>query len=159
MIVQSFEIANLKLLHRRLGDLPQVQLMQLSENKAMPADRVALGISRNWAELLTPEGIAEIATYADYLAPHFRDLIPLGADGRLAAPTPLIAQAHAAGLLIGTWTFRPENHFIAGDYRNAAGDGARNPEGSVAEMRRYIAAGVDAFFTDDPALGRLAVDS
>ncbi len=159
VIVQSFEIANLKLLHRRLGDLPQVQLMQLSENKAMPADRVALGISRNWAELLTPEGIAEIATYADYLAPHFRDLIPLGADGRLAAPTPLIAQAHAAGLLIGTWTFRPENHFIAGDYRNAAGDGARNPEGSVAEMRRYIAAGVDAFFTDDPALGRLAVDS
>ena len=35
---------------------------------------------------------------------------------------------------------------------------ARNPEGSVAEIRRYLEAGIDAFFTDDPALGRRAVD-
>ncbi|TPD89519.1 glycerophosphodiester phosphodiesterase, partial [Stenotrophomonas maltophilia] len=31
-------------------------------------------------------------------------------------------------------------------------------EGSIAEMRAYLATGIDAFFTDDPALGRQAVD-
>ena len=28
----------------------------------------------------------------------------------------------------------------------------------IAEVRAYLDAGVDAFFTDDPALGRQAVD-
>ena len=38
------------------------------------------------------------------------------------------------------------------------GDAARNPEGSIAEMQRYLVTGLDAFFTDDPALGRRAID-
>ena len=29
--------------------------------------------------------------------------------------------------------------------------------GSIAEMKRYIATGIDGFFTDDPALGRAAL--
>jgi glycerophosphoryl diester phosphodiesterase len=28
----------------------------------------------------------------------------------------------------------------------------------VADVRSFVAAGVDGFFTDDPALGRAAVD-
>jgi glycerophosphoryl diester phosphodiesterase len=158
VIVQSFEIANLKWLHPRLADMPNVRLMQLTESDAAPADRAASGDNRKWAELLTPAGVKQVASYAHFLAPYFRDLIPLDASGKLTTPTPLIAQAHAAGMLVGTWTFRPENHFLAVDFRDAAGDGARNPAGSVAEMRRYLAAGVDAFFTDDPAIGRIAVD-
>jgi glycerophosphoryl diester phosphodiesterase len=159
VIVQSFEIANLRALRPRLAGRANIRLMQLTENSAVPADRAARGDTRPWRELLTPAGVADIAHYADFIAPAFRNLIPLGPDGRLTAPTPLIDQAHQAGLLVGTWTFRPENHFIAADFRNAAGDGARNPAGSVAEMRRYLAAGIDAFFTDDPALGRIAVDT
>ena len=62
-------------------------------------------------------------------------------------------------MLVGTWTFRPENHFIAADFKDASGDAARNEAGSVAEIRRYLAEGIDGFFTDDPALGRRAVDS
>ncbi len=159
VIVQSFEIANLRHLRPLLAGMPNVRLMQLTQNVAVPADRAAGGDNRSWADLLTPAGIADIAGYADFIAPNFRDLIPQGPDGRLAAPTPLIARAHAAGLLVGTWTFRPENRFITTDYRNDAGDGARNPAGSIAEMRHYLSAGVDAFFTDDPALGRQAVDA
>jgi len=158
VIVQSFEVANLRALHRSLADMHNVQLMQLTEDAESPADRVAAGDSRRWAERLTPAGIADIARYADYLAPYARDLIPLTPDGRLGTPRDIIAEAHRAGLLVGTWTFRPENHFLAADFRDKAGDGARNPAGSVAEIRRYIAAGIDAFFTDDPALGRIAVD-
>ena len=73
--------------------------------------------------------------------------------------TGLIERAHEAGLLVCAWTFRPENKFLPRDFRNGAGENARNPAGSLEEMRRYVEAGVDAIFTDDPALGRQAVDS
>jgi len=115
-------------------------------------------MKRTYADIVTPLGLSEIATYADYLAPSTRMIIPLAPDGRLARPTGLVEAAHRAGLLVGTWTFRPENHFLAADFRNDQGDSARNPAGSVAEMQRYLALGLDAFFTDDPALGRQAID-
>ena len=164
VLVQSFEVATLKLLRRamvggKLAGQDNIQLMQLiGEPGELPADVAANGGHQNYAAMLTPAGLAEIATYADYVAPNSRALIPLLADGSLGAPTSLIADAHAAGLLVGTWTLRPENHFLPPKLRDGAGDGARNPQGSIAEMRRYIAAGIDAFFTDDPALGRMAVD-
>jgi len=159
VIVQSFEIGNLKALKARLAGQTNVRLMQLTENSAVPADRAAAQDRRKWAERLTPAGIAEIATYADFIAPNFRDLIPLSADGHLAAPSGLIAAAHQAGLLVGTWTFRPENRFLAADFRDGAGDGARNPAGSIAEIRRYLDAGIDALFSDDPALVREALSA
>ena len=46
---------------------------------------------------------------------------------------------------------------MAAEFRKGEAN-ARNPDGSVAEMRAYLATGIDAFFTDDPALGRRAVD-
>jgi len=161
VIVQSFEIGNLQRLRRLLGRAPNFQLMQLTENtdEEKPADRAAVQDMRTWAERLnTQKGLAEIAEYADYVAPYTRDLIPWGPDDHLMPPTGLIERAHEAGLLVCAWTFRPENKYLARDFRNNAGDNVRNPEGSVAEIRRYIEAGVDAFFTDDPALGRRAVD-
>ena len=75
----------------------------------------------------------------------------------LGQPSALVEDAHKAGLRVEPWTFRPENRFLAADFRNGAGDDIRNEAGSIAEMKRYIAAGLDGFFTDDPALGRLAV--
>jgi glycerophosphoryl diester phosphodiesterase len=105
---------------------------------------------------MQPAGMAEVARYADILAPELRDIIPLGPDGRLGTPTSLVANAHKAGLLVQPWTFRPENHFLAKNFQSAAGDAARNEAGSIAEIRAYLAAGIDGFFTDDPALGRAA---
>lgn len=158
VIVQSFEIANLKWLRSRLGKRKNIKLMQLTEGSEVPADRVLAGDKRTWRERLSPRGLAGIARYADYLAPWSRDLLPLAPDGSLGEAAPLIAMAHDAGLLVGTWTFRPENHFLATNYRSGAGEGARNPAGCIAEITRYLDAGIDAFFTDDPALGRVAVD-
>ncbi|MNY82671.1 hypothetical protein D3C86_2249190 [compost metagenome] len=55
------------------------------------------------------------------------------------------------------YTFRPENPFLPTALRQGA-ETARNPEASMAEMRVFLQAGIDALFTDDPALGRRAVD-
>ena len=157
--IQSFEVANLKVLRQKLGRPKNIRLMQLvGEAKQVPADFMAAGSARTFGELTTAAGMREIATYADVVAPPTRSIIPLAAGGKLGQPTSFVADAHAAGLLVHIWTFRPENLFMATDFRKGA-PSERNPEGSVAEMRRYIAEGIDGFFSDDPALGRLAIDS
>lgn len=158
VIVQSFEVANLKALKPKLP--ANVQTMQLIGDPTQgPADFVAAGDKRVWRDLFTPAALAEMATYADWFSPATRMYRPLGKDGRLMPSTGLAEAARKAGMLVGCWTFRPENHFLAADFRNGAGDGARNPEGSVEEIRQYLALGLDGFFTDDPALGRKAVES
>ncbi len=158
--IQSFEVANLKYLRGKIGISPRVKLMQLvGEPGMIPADIAAAKGKTTFGKLTTRAGLKEMARYADVVAPATRGVIPLGPDGRLGAVSPIVADAHAAGLLVQVWTFRPENRFLAADFRNDAGDDARNPQGSVAEIRRYLAAGIDGFFTDDPALGRQAVDA
>jgi len=157
--IQSFEIANLRYLRSKLGRPAHIKLMQLmAEGPIRPADVAAAGGQLTFDAMATPAGLREIAGYADVVAPSTRSIIPLAPDGRLAQPRSFVADAHAAGLLVRVWTFRPENRFLAGDFRSADGDNARHPAGSIAEIRRYLATGIDGFFTDDPALGRAAVD-
>lgn len=157
LVIQSFEVGNLKALRLKIG--ANVQLMQLIGDPTQPPpDFAARGIERRYKDLVSKAGLAEIATYAAYLAPPVRMIIPLGPDGRLTTPTGLVEAAHAAGLRVGVWTFRPENHFLAANFRDDKGDSARNPSGSIAEIKRYLSTGLDAFFTDDPALGKSAID-
>jgi glycerophosphoryl diester phosphodiesterase len=56
----------------------------------------------------------------------------------------VIEAAHAAGLLIHTWTFR----------NDASGYGFANPQ---AEMAYYFSLGVDGVFTDFPNTGVAAL--
>src|SRR3546814_6195566 len=108
----------------------------------------------------TPRGLAGMAAYADWISPYNLALLPRDKDGRLTrTPTSLADNAHAAGLLVASWTFRPENHFLPANLRRGEGAAARNPQGSVAEIRAYLAAGLAAFFHAEPATGRTAVDS
>ena len=153
--MQSFEVGNLRQLRRTLGRGGNVELVRLLGDPAgHPADRADV----TYGKMASPTGLREVAAYADVLGPPVRAVIPLDADGRLSKPTSLVTDAHTAGLKIIPWTFRPENRFLAADFKGGGGDAARSPEGSVAEIRRYLATGIDGFFTDDPALGRRAVD-
>lgn len=155
LVIQSFEVTNLRRLRLRLGRRSNVRLMQLvGDAKERPADLTRI----TFGELTQPDGLDNIAAYADILAPPTRSIIPLDQAGRLMAPTRLAADVHAAGMKLCAWTFRPENRFLAADFRDGMGENARNPAGSIAEIRRYVAAGLDGFFTDDPGLGRRAVD-
>jgi glycerophosphoryl diester phosphodiesterase len=161
--IQSFEVTNLKAIRAKIGHPSNVRLMQLvgagPQAEAMrPADVAAANGSLTFGRMLTPEGLRDIAAYADVVAPPTRAIIPLGADGRLLAPTALVEHAHRAGLRVHTWTFRPENQFLAADFRNADGPNARNEAGSIAEIRRYLQTGIDGLFSDDSALARRAID-
>jgi glycerophosphoryl diester phosphodiesterase len=149
-------------LRRTLGRPGNVRLMQLVVNggklDAMkPADVVAAGGALTFGEMTSPRGLRDIATYADVVAPPTRGVIPLDANDRLGKPFPLVADAHKAGLLVHTWTFRPENMFLAADFRNDAGPNSRNEAGSIAEIRRYIETGIDGLFSDDSAVARAAI--
>jgi len=158
--IQSFEIANLKYMRAKLGRPPHTRLMQLVEPAAgKPADVVKAGNGPSFAEMVTPAGLAEIAAYADVVAPPTRAIIPLGPDKKLGRPTSLVADAHKAGLLVHVWTFRPENYFLAADFQDGNGPAARNEAGSVAEIQAYVRQGLDGFFSDDPGLGRRALDT
>jgi glycerophosphoryl diester phosphodiesterase len=132
-------------------------LQLLWKGDTQPADIAKAGGALTYAQMMTPAGLKDIAAYADGIGPELRSIIPLDANGALGTPTALVRDAHAVGLMVIPYTFRPENHFQASNLRKGA-DNARNAEGSIAEMRAYLATGIDAFFTDDPALGRQAVD-
>lgn len=152
VLIQSFETANLRALRARIDRGGNLRLLQLlGAPGEHPYDTVAAGAPRTYAEMTGTAGLAEIARYADGIGPAWRDLDI--ADGR----SRLVDQARAAGLQVVTYTYRPENHFL-GDYAGPGGPAARHETGSVRQIRAHAALGIDAFFTDDPAVGRRAVD-
>jgi len=158
--IQSFEVANLRYLRGKLGKAhPNIRLLQLLDDTTeQPYDVVTAGSKMSYGDMMTPKGLHEIATYADAIGPNIRAIIPLASDGSLGKPTSLVRDAHAAKLEVHPYTFRPENHFQAKNFWQGNDPKTFNEAGSIAEIRAYLAAGVDAFFTDDPAIGRKAVD-
>jgi glycerophosphoryl diester phosphodiesterase len=158
--IQSFEVGNLRYLRERLGTAhPNIRLLQLlDEPPAQPYDVAAVGGTLDYARMMTPAGLREVAGYADAIGPELRAVIPWRADGRLDQSTGLVGEAHAVGLEVHPWTFRPENPYLAPVFRHGDPQ-APNPAGLVAQIDAYLDAGIDAFFTDDPASGRRAVDA
>ncbi|PSB67646.1 hypothetical protein C7B61_05100, partial [filamentous cyanobacterium CCP1] len=143
IFIQSFEVGNLKELAETIMpaagvDLPIVQLLG---GGGAPYDFVASGDDRTYADLATPEGLAEIATYADGIGPS-KGLIVQTQDDELV-PTSLVEDAHAVGLLVHPYTFRDESVFLAEAYNE-------NPE---LEYELFIRLGVDGYFTDFPITG------
>ncbi len=49
--------------------------------------------------------------------------------------------------------------FLPASLKAQGDDTTRNPSGSVTEIQKYLGTGIDGFFTDDPAVGRQAVDT
>jgi glycerophosphoryl diester phosphodiesterase len=161
VFIQSFEVSNLKDLNQ-MTDVPLVQLFDASN--AQPYDFVVDGDSRTYGDLTNPQGLAEIATYADGIGPWKRLIIPadpvdfngdgqpddLNGDGLISDadyilqdPTSLIEDAHAAGLLVHAYTFRNEDRYLAPEYNG-------NPE---AEYEQFFSLGLDGLFTDFPGTG------
>ncbi|MBL0405595.1 glycerophosphodiester phosphodiesterase [Microvirga aerilata] len=171
VVIQSFEVANLKYLNTRI-DVKLAQLLDaedvdkdgnivLNAPYAQPYDFVVIGDKRTYKDLLTKEGLAEVKSYADILAPWKPYILPskqvdqngdgkaddLNGDGKadeqdrvLAPATSVVKDAHAAGLQVFTWTFRNEPKRLASSFK---GDPA-------AEYKAFYALGVDGLFSDFP---------
>lgn len=143
VFIQSFEVNNLK----ALSKLTKVPLIQLMDAEGGPAD----GAQPSYAAMATPEGLKAVAAYAAGIGP--AKVMVVKNDGTV---TPLVADAHAAGLEVHPWTFRAENFFLPPGLRDGI-----NPAGHgrlVEEISRHLAAGVDGFFTDFPYQGTEARD-
>lgn len=151
VVVQSFEVSNLKALRRQV----RVPLVQLTSATGAPADFVANGDSRTYADLVTPAGLAEIATYADYLGPEKAQVIPLDSAGNLTEPTTLVSDAHDAGLKVVPYTFRNENGFLPTNLRSSSDP--RTYGDIFAEEAAFLAAGIDGFFADQADTALIAV--
>lgn len=137
VIVQCFEVGPLQRLRTRIA----TPLLQLVAAAGRPADRPDL----TYAAMVAPEGLADIAVYADWI----------GADTDLVetapgVPTALVAAAHAVGLKVSAWTFRAENAFLPEADRvgsDPAGHGRLRER-----LDRFAGYGLDAVFLDQPGL-------
>jgi glycerophosphoryl diester phosphodiesterase len=173
VFIQSFEPGSLKYMRSKGSRLKMVQLIDASgvdlKTGALtyaapydkPFDWAQAGDKRRFSDMVTPAGLAEIRTYADGIGPWKRYIVSvkgdadINGDGKVddadavtMAPTTLVADAHAAGLLVHPYAFRNEKRRLASTYK---GD-------PVAEYRQFYALGVDGLFTDfaDTALAARA---
>ncbi|MET9429491.1 MULTISPECIES: glycerophosphodiester phosphodiesterase family protein [unclassified Streptomyces] len=140
-VVQSFEPSSLLRLAGEEG--LRVPLWQALGTSGGP-----YGHSATYAEMTTPAGLRAIAAYARWIGPDKSSLLP---------PSPLLADAHAAGLRVGAYTFRAENRYLPADLRRGT-----DPNGfgdAFAEYARHYALGVDAVVTDFPDLAVIARDA
>ncbi len=96
--------------------------------------------------MVRPEGLKDIAAYARGIGVH---------KGLVSAS--LVRDAHAAGLLVHVWTLRAENAFLPAELRKGSDPSARGD--MAAEATLFLKAGVDGYFTDNPAIGVAARDA
>jgi glycerophosphoryl diester phosphodiesterase len=147
VFIQSFEVGNLKAL-RQVTRLPLVQLMAADGG---PADQEDL----RYAGMATPEGLAAIAGYADVIGVEKTMIRPRDPVGRLGPATGLVARAHAAGLKVHAWTFRPENYFLPAEFREGTRPDATGD--LEAEISVFLKDGIDGIFSDSVPPARAAV--
>jgi glycerophosphoryl diester phosphodiesterase len=141
IFIQSFEVENLKALRPKT----KLRLIQLMEEKGSPADRSDL----TYQQMATAEGLKIVATYADGVGPNKAMVIPRTMIGNLGTPTTLVADAHKVGLAVHPWTFRRENYFLP--LAQKSGVDPRGIGDVQAEMKAFLATGVDGIFSDNVA--------
>ena len=152
VVIQSFEVSNLV----RLRWMTRVRLVQLVNCSGGPYDLAAKGIPLSYAKMSTAKGLKAMRLYADQVSFCKDVMIPRNSDGSLGVPTPVIRDAHRAGLTVVGWTFRRENQFLPLEFRSS--DNPADAGDLVGEIQVFLEAGMDQFFTDNPDLGVSAVN-
>ncbi|WP_082979392.1 glycerophosphodiester phosphodiesterase family protein [Labrys sp. WJW] len=169
ILVQSFEPTSLQYMREHGLETRQVQLIDgdgidFKTGKVLydditnsrPFDWTVSGDARWFDAMLSPEGLAEIKTYADGIGPWKPQIVSLrispwkdsNADGtpyKGSTPeastqeaTSLVTDAHKAGLFVHVFTFRNEKKYLAADYH---GDPS-------LEYLKFFRLGIDGVFTD-----------
>ena len=179
VIVQSFEVANLKYLRSRT----QVRLVQLVDGNDLnadgsidltapygkPYDFAVAGDARTFASLLTPAGLQQVKTYADGIGPWKPYLIPsrqvdrnndgqpddLNGDGKIdERDRVLMAPTEVVKNAHAAGLFVHPYTFRS-EARRLASDFKGDPK---AEYKLFYELGVDGVFSDFPDQARAARD-
>ncbi|MEY8689473.1 MAG: glycerophosphodiester phosphodiesterase family protein [Leptothrix sp. (in: b-proteobacteria)] len=186
IFVQSFEPGSLQYLRRIGSKTKQVQLIDAYDVDfktgqmlygtqpfelvySQPTDWKLAGRKELFDTMLTPAGLAEIATYADGIGPWKPMIVPVKckldakgdcmdldgdgafngyADSIQQPATALVRDAHRAGLFVHAYTFRSEK-----GYYHLPFDVKGDP---VKEYQRHFNLGVDGVFSDAPDAGLYA---
>ena len=180
VIVQSFEVANLKYLRSKT----QVRLVQLVDGNDLnadgsidltapydkPYDFAVAGDARTFASLLTPAGLQQVKTYADGIGPWKPYLIPsrlvdrnsdgkpddLNADGKIdERDRVMMAPTEVVKNAHAAGLFVHPYTFRS-EARRLASDFKGDPK---AEYRLFYELGVDGVFSDFPDQARAARDN
>ena len=142
LIIESFESTVLAKL-RAAGIA--ASYVYLIEAKGRPYDQlVAHGKKAlTYPATVEPAGLDGLVGRVDGISVNKRML--------LSTPNSIVADAHARGLQVFTWTCRPENAFLSPEFRS---DGPREAYGDYeGEWRAIARTGVDGVFVDHPDLG------
>ncbi|GAB3287626.1 glycerophosphodiester phosphodiesterase [Parasphingorhabdus pacifica] len=150
--VQSFEVGNLKALNREL----RVDLVQLIAGSGAPQDFIESGDPRTYADMVEPEGLREITTYADAIGPDTKVILPVDGDGNLTEPTEVVGDAHNADLEVVPYTVRAENAFLPADFRSSGAEAAYGDVFGFYEA--LLAQEIDGIFADQPDMAVRATD-
>jgi glycerophosphoryl diester phosphodiesterase len=97
----------------------------------------------SYKETVTPDGLDVLVGKVDGISVNKRMLLARG--------NTIVEDAHARGLKVFTWTCRPENAFLAAEFRGPGGKGAFGDY--EAEWGVIARTGVDGVFVDHPDLG------
>lgn len=141
LFIQSFEVGNLKAIRA----VSRLRLIQLVDAQGGPADMPGT----TYADMLTLEGIKQIAAYADGIGPSAA--MVLGEQGA----TVLVGRAHDVGLEVHVWTLRMENSFLPAAFQRP--DDPQGRGDFPGYVRAVARTGVDALFSDFPKQAREAL--
>ncbi|HTN56206.1 MAG TPA: glycerophosphodiester phosphodiesterase family protein, partial [Microbacterium sp.] len=141
LVVEAFESTVLAQL-RESGIA--ASFVYLVEASGKPFDLVSLrgGAAPDYASAVTPDGLDRLRGLVDGVSVNKRMLLQPGST--------IVADAHARGLTVFTWTCRPENAFLSAPFRASGGKAAYGDY--EAEWQVIADSGVDGVFVDHPDL-------
>ncbi|MFE9563785.1 glycerophosphodiester phosphodiesterase [Streptomyces sp. NPDC006487] len=154
LFLQSFEPSSIQRLSRLVSS-PRVVLLSAAGTR--PWDFELAKDPRTVADLVRPDGLRWIAGFAQGIGPTMDLILPRDAAGKLGAPTTLVADAHAQGLILHPYTARNENNFLPADYRKGTDPTAYGD--AFGAFKTYFEQGIDGIFTDHPDTGLLAAEA
>ena len=130
VILQCFDSAECRRLRDEFGT--GLRIIQLIGDDAWGES------DSDYAAMLTADGLADVARYADGIGPSLQQLYRVEGPAGEPVPEPAVEQAHAAGLVVHPYTFRADD--LAPGFRD------------FAHLVRWFAQTleVDGLFTDFP---------
>lgn len=150
LVIESFELGVLDALRARALDATRVFLM---ESHGAPADEVARDRENAtpYERYRTPAGLTALTGRVDGISLAKRELFERDALGVTCGLTDIVQRAHELGLLVFTWTLRPENTFLNTRFRSSEDPSAWGDWQS--EFQLALESGVDGIFVDHVDLG------